>query len=1209
MSTTPQTAASQAAAPHSVAPLAPLLDQLAAGADLTAIRRLVEEGSASGDGGDVVAATGLFPFVVADLARQATAEQPLVVVTPTTRAGEDLRAALAALVGTDHVAELPAWETLPHERLSPRADTVARRLATLRRLAHPESETPVHVLLMPVRTLLQPIATGLGDLQPVRARIGDDRPLERLVEELVDAAYVRVDMVEKRGEFAVRGGILDVFPPTEPHPVRVELFGDEIDEIRYFSVADQRSLDAAPQSLDAPPCREILLTPAVRGRARAMAEELPGVRDLLLRIADGIAAEGMESLSPVLVDGMEQVADVLPAGARLLVLDPEKARARAAELVATTDEFLAAAWSSAAAGGGLPIDVGAASFVPLSEAREHAEAGGRAWFTLAAFGLDTDVDVTAGATTHPGYSGKPGDAAKDLERRRADGWSVLATMVGPGGARHVAENLRAEGLPAVFAPDLEGPVGPGEAVVTVGPFPEGLVVPDLKLVLASERDLTGKSGARRGEERKMPSRRRNVVDPLQLRPGDHVVHAHHGVGRFVEMTSRTVGTGAKRTTREYLVIEYAASKKGQPGDRLYVPSDQLDQVTKYVGGEEPSVNRMGGADWAKTKSKARKAIREIADELVRLYSARQSAPGHAFAPDTPWQRELEDAFEFVETPDQLSTLDDVKADMEKTVPMDRLILGDVGYGKTEIAVRAAFKAVQDGKQVAVLAPTTLLAQQHLDTFSERYTGFPVTVRGLSRFQSPADSQATIEGIADGTVDVVIGTHRLLTGTVRFKDLGLLIIDEEQRFGVEHKETLKALRTDVDVLAMSATPIPRTLEMAVTGIREMSILATPPEERHPVLTYVGVQEDKQVTAAIRRELLREGQVFYIHNRVEDIDAVAAHLRELVPDARVRVAHGKMNEAQLERVIVDFWEREFDVLVCTTIVETGLDIANANTLIVENADRFGLSQLHQLRGRVGRSSERAYAYFLYNGSKPLTETAHDRLTTLATNTDLGAGMQVAMKDLEIRGAGNLLGGEQSGHIAGVGFDLYVRMVGEAVAAFRGESAAPEKEIRVELPLDAHIPHDYIGSERLRLEAYAKLSAVRTVEEIAQVRAELTDRYGTPPEPVEVLLDVARFRIDARAAGVDEVQAQGKMIRFAHLEVPDSVAMRMTRLHPGTLLKPAIRQVLVPRPMTSRFGGTELRDHELLEWARDVLRTLVPSAMLTEAPAPVPATSPTA
>lgn len=860
--------------------------------------------------------------------------------------------------------------------------------------------------------------------------------------------------------------------------------------------------------------------------------------------------------------------------------------------MATTAEFRAAAWSSAADGGSLPIDIGAASFVTLQQARRRIEDGGRTWMSIAPFGLDADGAIEAHAVNHPGYSGRIIDAVADLQRRREAGWRTVITLSGPGAARHAAESLAEQGLPARYAHPLQDAPEPGETLVTVGPFATGLLDEEQKVALVSERDMTGKSGrARSGEDRRIPARRRNVVDPLQLRPGDYVVHAHHGVGRFVEMTSRTVGAGAKRATREYLVIEYAASKRGQPGDRLYVPSDQLDQVTKYVGGEEPSLNRMGGSDWAKTKSRARRAIREIADELVRLYSERQSAAGHAFGPDTPWQRELEDAFEYVETPDQLSTIDDVKRDMEKPVPMDRLILGDVGYGKTEIAVRAAFKAVQDGKQVAVLAPTTLLAQQHLETFTERFTGFPVTVRGLSRFQSAKDSEQTVEGLRSGEVDVVIGTHRLLTGSVRFKDLGLLIVDEEQRFGVEHKETLKALRANVDVLAMSATPIPRTLEMAVTGIREMSMLQTPPEERHPVLTYVGAMEAAQVTAAIRRELLREGQVFFIHNRVEDIDRTAAWIREIAPDARVRVAHGKMHEHELERVIMDFWEKEFDVLVCTTIVETGLDIASANTLIVENADAFGLSQLHQLRGRVGRSSERAYAYFLYEGSKPLTETAHDRLTTLANNTDLGAGLQVAMKDLEIRGAGNLLGAQQSGHIAGVGFDLYVRMVGEAVSAFKGETASTEKDVRVELPLDAHIPHDYIASERLRLEAYGKLSGAADTAAIDEVRAELTDRYGEIPEPLEMLIDVARFRLDVRAANLDEVTAQGKMIRFAHLELPDSVSMKVQRLYPGAVQKPATRQVLLPRPMTKRIGGTELRDHDLLDWARKAIAVLRP------------------
>jgi len=565
--------------------------------------------------------------------------------------------------------------------------------------------------------------------------------------------------------------------------------------------------------------------------------------------------------------------------------------------------------------------------------------------------------------------------------------------------------------------------------------------------------------------------------------------------------------------------------------------------------------------------------------------------GHAFAPDSPWQRELEDAFAFVETPDQAASIDEVKADMEKSVPMDRLICGDVGYGKTEIAVRAAFKAVQDGKQVAVLVPTTLLVQQHFQTFSERYAQFPVTLKALSRFQSDADAKATTQGLADGSVDVVIGTHRLLSSAVRFKELGLVIVDEEQRFGVEHKEQLKALRTNVDVLAMSATPIPRTLEMAVTGIREMSTLATPPEERHPVLTFVGAYDDKQITAAVRRELLREGQVFYVHNKVSSIDKAASRLRDLVPEARIAVAHGQMGEQRLEQVVVDFWERRFDVLVCTTIVETGLDISNANTLILERSDQMGLSQLHQLRGRVGRGRERAYAYFLYPPEKPLTETAVDRLQTIAGNTDLGAGMAVAMKDLEIRGAGNLLGGEQSGHIAGVGFDLYVRLVGEAVAEFKGEGETMPVEVKIELPVDAHLPHDYIPGERLRLEAYRKLAQVRDAEEVAAIRAELEDRYGAPPAPVLTLLEVATLRTVARAAGISDVAMQGQRVRFAPVSsLRESQQLRLNRLYPGTLLKPATRTALVPVPKTPGIGGRPLRDGPVLDWASGWIKAIV-------------------
>ena len=624
---------------------------------------------------------------------------------------------------------------------------------------------------------------------------------------------------------------------------------------------------------------------------------------------------------------------------------------------------------------------------------------------------------------------------------------MVLVSEGHGPAQRLAEVLRGEGFGARLG-DIEAEPEGGVPYVSTGELRQGFSWPAVKLAVLTEADFAARGASRPGarDERRLPSaRRRGGVDPLQLRAGDYVVHEQHGVGRFVEMTSRT----AAGATREYLVLEYAAAKRGHPPDRLYVPTDQLDEVTKYVGGEAPALHRLGGADWAKTKGRARKAVREIAAELIRLYSARMASPGYAFGPDTPWQRELEDAFPYVETPDQLSAIDEVKLDMQKPVPMDRLICGDVGYGKTEIAVRAAFKAVQDGKQVAVLVPTTLLAQQHFNTFSERYAPFPVSVKPMSRFQTAAEVAETQRGLADGTVDLVIGTHRLLSPETRFKRLGLVIIDEEQRFGVEHKEYLKRLRTEVDVLAMSATPIPRTLEMGVAGIREMSTILTPPEERHPVLTFVGGYDEKQIAAAIRRELLRDGQVFFVHNRVQSIRKVASRLAELVPEARIQVAHGQMNEHELEKIMVDFWDRSFDVLVATTIVESGLDIPNANTLIVDRADAAGLSQLHQLRGRVGRGRERAYAYFLYPSEKPLTETAHERLATVAQHTEIGAGMYVALKDLEIRGAGNLLGGEQSGHIAGVGFDLYIRMIGEAVRELKDDAPPERPEVRVELP----------------------------------------------------------------------------------------------------------------------------------------------------------------
>ncbi|GAA1610956.1 transcription-repair coupling factor [Leucobacter chromiireducens] len=1192
---------------------------------------------------------GLRAPLVAGLLRRQRAggdRGALLLIAATSREADALRASLASLVPEASTVEFPAWETLPHERLSPSAETVGRRAIALRLIREHAAavrageEVPPLIVVASVRAVLQPVSPHAADAEPLTLRAGSDSTgLDTVARELVLRAYTRVDMVTRRGEFAVRGGILDVFPPEAAQAVRVDFFGDEVDQIRRFAVSDQRSAGDPLAEVELWPARELLLTDEVRERATELLPKFPALAGLLEKLSEGIPVEGMESLLPQLVPGLQPLTALLPAGGAVLVASPERIAGRAVSLAETNREFLEAAWHAATAGADAPVPVQDSGMLTVAQLREAS--ADRPWWTVSSFvrdaeevdgGSDAGSDAAPDAGSDPAvipqfhdpaaipvHGGplprppKGGDATAAMIRfmseRMGEGWGVVVTAQGVGLVERARDVLAEAGAAARIVEELPAELEAGVVYLVAGTAWSGFQSDEARFALITEAEFFGRAvSAQAATGQKLAKRRgKNVVDPLKLVAGDYVVHETHGIGQFVELTQRMVPTGmgrdAGKALREYLVLEYASTKRGMPKDKLYVPTDQLDQLSRYVGGEAPALSKMGGSDWSTAKSKARKAVRDIAVELVKLYSARVASKGHAFSPDTPWQHELEEAFPYAETMDQLTTIDEVKRDMENPIPMDRLVAGDVGFGKTEVAVRAAFKAVQDGKQVAMLVPTTLLVNQHFETFQNRFAGFPVQLRPLSRFQTEKESKETIDGLAAGTVDVVIGTHRLLSESVLYKDLGLVIIDEEQRFGVEHKDALKKLKTNVDILAMSATPIPRTLEMAVTGIREMSTLATAPEDRHPILTFVGPRSDKQITAAIRRELLREGQVFFVHNRVSSINRVAAQISELIPEARVAVAHGKLSEHQLEQVVQDFWERKYDVLVSTTIIETGLDIANANTIIIDAADKYGLSQLHQLRGRVGRSRERAYAYFLYDPEKPLTEHAHERLDTLAANNELGSGMQVALKDLELRGAGNLLGGEQSGHIAGVGFDLYLRMIGEAVNTFKGEEAVGTVELVLELPVDAHIPEDYVESERLRLEAYQKFSAAShpqsPEDHVALVLEELTDRYGEPPAEVQRLAAVSALRRRASRLGLSKVVAAGPALRIEPVKLLDSRKMRMNRMYPGARYTETTGTLQIPLPggtasSRSPLAGVGQRkvgdEGDIVAWTGRVLATLL-------------------
>lgn len=1116
------------------APLGDLLDRLSDEPSIDAALGRREPVIVIGDAGRALVLAGLVA---------ASDRRPVLVGTPTQAEAERLASDAAAVLGADRVLHFPAWETLPFERVSPGVETMGQRLRVLHRLG---SEHPPALVVASARALVQRIDPAAA-IEPIVVRPGNQIDPVGLVERLVMLGYRREGQVEHRGEVAVRGSIVDVYPSTADAPVRIDLWGDEVDRLTEFAVADQRSTVGIEEAVIYP-CREFRPTEQRQDRAAELVGEEPWGREQWDRFADGTLFDGMESWLPWLVDGEHLLTDLIGSDGLVAFVEPRRVRDRAAEIIAEEADLassLARTWD---------VDADEVHRLHLPFDRLLARSDAAAWSVLAT--PDQPSTPVVAATGWEPVVGDLTPTAKQIRSLLDDEYTVVVAADGEASAQRLASLLTDHGV-SFAAADRARTGG-----VVVAPIDRGVVLPDVKLAVLAESDLTGRRRTHRPSRRRKRDTQRFFED---LREGSFVVHHQHGVARFGGMVTRAIGGNE----RDYLLLEYRG------GDKLYVPSDQIESVRHYTGGDTPTLSKMGGADWNQTKAKVRSAVQEIAQELVVLYQRRVTTPGHPFELDTPWQREFEASFPFQETTDQINAIIDVKGDMEQPTPMDRLVVGDVGFGKTEIALRAAFKAIQGGKQAAVLVPTTLLAQQHFTTFSERMAAYPIRVEVLSRFLTNKQAREVIDGLRDGSVDLVIGTHRLLSDGVAFKNLGLLVVDEEQRFGVSHKEQIKELRHDVDVLTLTATPIPRTMEMSLTGIRDMSLLNTAPADRQPILTYVGEYDEQPVAEAIRRELLREGQVFFVHNRVRDIEHVAASIRDLVPEARIAIAHGQMDEGTLERVVIDFWEGQYDVLVCTTIIESGIDMPTVNTLVVDRADLLGLGQLHQLRGRVGRAGQRAYAYLFHPRDRVLSEEAYERLKTIGEATELGSGFRIAMRDLEIRGAGNLLGTGQSGHIAAVGYDLYCQMVTEAVGELRGEKPKKPVEIAIEVPGTAHLPDDYVLKETNRLEAYRRLASIETHEQLADVRAEWLDRFGPIPPPAEALLQVGRLRAECVRTGVREITVTkgpgfggpDHIARLSPVHLPDSRQVRMERLYSGkgsgnaAVYKDAVGQLQLP------------------------------------------------
>ncbi len=1084
-------------------------------------------------------------------------DKNIIVLTSNSRQAELWHNDLCTFLSPNEVLIFPPIEIMAHEGTEGNTELLSKRAIVIEHLR----EGKKSVIIVPANSLVQKlIPYEVYEKNVITLKSGREYNRDTLLLQLTSIGYDKVDLVEEKGDFSVRGGIIDIFPLTNTLPVRIEFFGDEIESIRLFDLYTQRSIRNVEL---------VTITPAVEGfipnahrengvkRIEQEATELlNGLRKIgkrkerqvlqeklladLERLREGICFNGVSSYKPYFHKRLETILDYFHEA--FLVLD-EPARF-GEEIQNLSLQFGETHGSLLEHGSVLPGQFD--NYADYDELLREIRLRKSLSLTLLQEGVNDffihSLRRSLPFKSSPLFHGKINTFIEEIKEWRREGNKIVIFLSNEERLKRLRQILRESDIGSIVAKDNDFQWDEREILLTLGSLDSGFIINDL--VVLTDSDIFGKR--RSIAKSRLPKTAGKRLESFtDLKRGDFVVHVNHGIGKYHGIETMEVAG----TQRDFLVLQYAGD------DRLYVPAEQVDMLQKYIGMDDasPKLHKLGGTEWSKAKSRVKESVREMAKELLELYATRQTVKGYAFSPDTPWQQEFEETFPYEETPGQWAAIEDIKRDMESERPMDRLLCGDVGYGKTEVAIRAAFKATMDNKQVAVLVPTTILAQQHYNTFSERFENYPVTIKLLSRFQTSAEQREIIKGLKAGTVDIVIGTHRLIQKDVEFKNIGLVIIDEEQRFGVAQKERLKELRKNVDVLTLTATPIPRTLHMSIVGVRDISVIETPPEDRFPIRTYVLPYNEDVIREGIYRELNRGGQVYFVHNRVENIHSVAATIERLVPDAKVGIAHGQLSENRLERVMLQFLKGEYDVLVCTTIIETGLDIQNVNTLFVADADRMGLAQLYQLRGRVGRTNKVAYAYLMYKEDKILREDAEKRLQAIKEFVELGSGFKIAMRDLEIRGAGNILGPEQHGHIASVGFEMYCRLLEDEVKKLKGESILKQPEPSVDLALDAFISDRYITDSKQKIEIYKKIIAIETLEDAKEIENEVEDRFGAPPLAFRNLLTVARLKIISKELGIACIKQGDKTVLikfFPGVEVSRAVISRFVRPYLGKL-----------------------------------------------------------